>query len=277
MRVRPRLKLLNSLGVAKEVFITYLKAELIRGKGAILGAISLMIWLVLFIAPVMLFKGVGTSVSEISAKAFVALMIFLSYTVATWDWAWELRWLNYQGILEYILASGRSILTHYLGLIPLSIIWFVGVTSLAYAMLSLLVAPPTLVIKSVTYLLLGFTQLLIILFSYSLILGSVTISTGSAGPMLEFLGWILPIATGGIIPLASLPKVIQLIALATPFSYPAELIRYSLSISSTVYNVYTEAIVGSAYSVTFLLISLLIFKTQIKKILREGIKSVALH
>lgn len=144
-------------------------------------------------------------------------------------------------------------------------------------MLSLLIAPPTLVIKSVTYLLLGFTQLLVILFSYSLILGSVTISTGSAGPILEFLGWILPIATGGIIPLANLPKVVQLIALATPFSYPAELIRYSLSISSTVYNVYTEVIVGSAYSVTFLLISLLIFKTQVRKILREGIKSVALH
>ncbi len=267
----------KALMVSKEVFITYLKAELIRGKGAILGAISLMIWLVLFIAPVTLFRAVTTEPSEISSKAFIALLIFLSYTVATWDWAWELRWLNYQGILEYILASGRSILTHYLGLIPLSIIWFLGVTSLAYAMLSLLIAPPTLRLTSITYLIIGFTQLLTVLFSYSLILGSVTISTGSAGPILEFLGWILPIATGGIIPLTNLPRIVQWIALATPFSYPAELIRYSLSVSSTVYDVGLEALVGSLYAIGFLTASLIIFKIQLRKLLREGIKSVALH
>ncbi len=268
---------IEALRAAKAVFLAYLRAELIRGKGALLGATSLMIWLVLFITPATLFRSPSTSLTEVSTKIFTSIAIFLSYLVATWDWGWELRWLNYQGILEYVLISGRGLITHYLGLIPISAIWFSITIALAYLMLSALISPPKIVITHPAYLVVGSLQLITVLLSYSLILGSLIVTTGSAGPVAEFIGWILPIATGGIVPLINLPAVIQQIALLTPFSYPAELIRYSLGISRTVVSVSTEALVGTAYSSAFLITAYLVLKYQLSKLRKEGVRSVAIH
>ena len=85
------------------------------------------------------------------------------------------------------------------------------------------------------------------------------------------------IATGGLTPLSTLPEVVQVIALATPFSYPAELIRYGLGLSPPALDPGLTCVVGVVYAVAFLCFATFFFKLQLKKILKEGVKTVAMY
>lgn len=268
---------MSKLVAIKAVLEAYLKAELIRERGAIFGFISLSLWLTLFLAPLTFFTKESAGTSLISGLVFIGILVFISYTMASWDWGWELRWLLYQGILEHVIVSGRDILILYIGIIPVSLIWLGSVGLMAYALLTILMGPPLLTIVNPLILTIGILLLILVLLSYALILGGTTIATGTSGPVVEFISWILPIATGGLTPLQNLPEPMRIFALCTPFSYPAELIRYSIGLSSTALDVYLELTIGLTYSVLFFISGLVYFRFQLRKILREGVKSVAIY
>ena len=268
---------MSTINTIKAVLSAYIKAELLRSKGFIIGAFSLMLWLIMFLAPAVLFRSPQTSPEVISTYALVAIGIFVSYSAATWDWAWELRWLMYQGILEHVILSGESVFLLFAGILPVSMIWLTLAMLGSYMLLTGIIAPPQIVVAEPTALLTGVASLAIVLVAYALLLGGVTISTGTSGPIMELIGWVLPIATGGLVPLAALPKAVQYIALATPFSYPAELIRYGLGLASPVLDPSLTAYVALAYTTGFLIFAVFFFKFQLKKILKEGVKTVAVY
>jgi len=261
----------------KAVLAAYIKAELLRSKGFIIGVLSLMLWLVMFLAPAVLFRSPQVPPEVISAYALVAIGVFVSYSTATWDWAWELRWLMYQGILEHVILSGKSVFLLFVGILPVSLIWLTITMLGSYALLTGIIAPPRIVVADPTALVAGIASLGIVLVAYALLLGGVTISTGTSGPVMELIGWILPIATGGLTPLAALPKVVQYIALATPFSYPAELIRYGLGLSYPVIAPTLATYVALSYSIAFLIFAIFFFNLQLRKIMKEGVKTVAMY
>lgn len=268
---------MSRLAVIKAVFEAYFKAELIREHGAVLSILSLSLWLTMFLTPLWLFAPKSVNASLFGSFAFVGILIFVSYTMASWDWGWQLRWLLYQGILEYVMVSGRDILILYAGIIPVSLIWLSFVGLVAYAIITMLIGPPLLMVHDVLLLCIGIATLILVLLSYALILGGTTIAVGTSGPIVEFISWILPIATGGLTPLQNLPELLRIFALCTPFSYPAELIRYALGLSSTVMDVQLECFIGVLYAILFFIAGFTYFKLQLKKILREGIKSVAMY
>ena len=259
------------------VLKAYFTAELLRNRGIVYGLLGLALWLALFLAPLTLFRSPSVSPGEVAAHALVAIAIFLAYSTATWDWAWQLRWLLFQGILEHVIASGRSVFVLYAGIVPISLMWYAAAMTVGYATLALLVAPPTFSCVDPALLALGAAMLMAVLFAYSMLLGGVTISTGTSGPIMEFVGWILPIATGGLVPLRALPRPVQVVALATPFSYPAEVLRYSLGLSLPVMEPGTTVLVGLLYSAAFLGLSILYFKAQLRKLLREGVKTAWMY
>ncbi len=211
-----------------------------------------------------------------SANGLVTILIFLLYSTASWDWAWELRVMAFNGVLDYVICSGSSLLVHFIGIIPISLMWLGLALGASYLLLTVLIAPPILVIHNYCILLLGFTLLILVLVGYSLILGSVILTTGTSGPIIELITWLLPIAVGGVVPLKNLPKALQLVALLAPFSYPVEMIRYSLGLSKTVMGINIEVVIGTVYAVIFLIISYLTFNLQLKKILRNGIKTLSM-
>jgi len=262
------------LEAIKQVFLAYLKAELIRSHGLVIGILSLSVWLSLFIAPLLLFRPPGVPPERISGLALV--MIFIAYSVATWDWAWELRWLMFHGVLEHVIVSGNSIFLLYAGVIPVSILWYGVSVGTSALLLTLFLGPPALTVVNPVTLLIAVLTMVVVLFAYAMLLGATTIGVGSAGPVLELIGFILPIATGGLVPLSYMPKVLQTIALATPFSYPAELIRYSLGVSNTVLPLRETEVIGIAYSVIFLVAAYALFRTQLKRLLKEGIRTVSM-
>ncbi|MEO3994002.1 MAG: ABC transporter permease [Desulfurococcaceae archaeon TW002] len=258
------------------VFVSYVKAELLRSKGFLLGLISMAIWLAVFMLPMTLFRDPETPASLISTYMFVGIAIFQAYSVSTWDWGWELRYSLFGGVLENVIVSGSSILVMYVGIIPISISWLALSLSITYVMLSAIIAPPILQVTNPALFLLGLVSLMIVLFAYAMILGSTLIASGTSGAIVEFVSWILPIATGGITPLANLPHIMKLIALLTPFSYPAELLRHSLGLATLIMPEEIMIIISILYPVVFLAFSYFYFKKQLRKLLKEGIKTVSL-
>ena len=261
---------------AYAVFKAYMLNELLRSKGLVYGLIGFSMWIVLFIAPISLFVSAGVDPGEIAAYGFTAIFIFMSYSIATWDWAAEIRWMINSGILEYYIASNSGFLPHYLGILPVSLIWFLIAVGINYVTLSIIFKPPMIALHDPLLLVIGIAMLLIVLFGYALLLGGTMIASGTTGFVMEIIGFILPIATGGLAPLKRLPPQLQQFALATPFSYPAELIRYGMLGWEPILDPATMIPIGFAYGFAFLLVGILYFKYQFRKILREGVRVTTL-
>lgn len=270
-----RERVVGFLRSAKAVLTAYFVSELIRSKGLTYGLLSLAVWLSMFTVPVSLFVR-GETASVASAGALVGVSVFLAYSTATWDWAMLLRWLIQLGVLEYVIASGSPILAHYLGTVPVSVAWYLIALGIAYAIVSLFLGPPTIAVTDPIALTVGVCSLLLVLLGYSLLLGGTMLSAGTVGPVVEFVGWLLPISTGGLTPLELMPRPVQVIAYATPFSYPAELLRYSLGVSRPLIEPRLTVVISALYSVVFLALSALYLRYQMRRLLREGIKTAAL-
>lgn len=265
------------IGFIKTILKLYIVRDLIRGRGLIVGLLGIAVWILLFTIPVTLFKTPETSAGDVSANIFVSIMVFLSYALAAWDWASELRSMVAMGVLEYILASGKSILAVYIGLIPVSIVWLIVSLITVYPILSLLSSPPTLTIHSPISLVLGVLSFLQVLVAHAIILGGTILSTGISGPIIEILGWLIPIVTGGFTPVSGMPPPLRIIALSTPYSYPVELLRYSIVGVGTVLPLNLMVPIGLAYSFLFLLLSILYLRYVIRRMMVEGIRSISMH
>lgn len=268
--------MLRSLRRAYAVFKAYFVSDLVRSKGFVYGLIGFSFWIILFLAPLSLFMGRDVDQNTIASYAFASLLIFMIYSVATWDWAAELRWMINYGILEYYIVTGSGLLPHYLGLIPISLMWLSLNITVNYIMISILIGPPKLYVYNIPVFIAAFTMMIIVVFGYAMLLGATMISSGVSGFIIELLSFILPISTGGLTPLNRLPVHVRNFALATPFSYPAELIRYSVLGLNPVMNVEYVVVIGYLYAAIFFTISLLYFRYQFRKGLRKGFVQASL-
>lgn len=262
--------------LVKTVFKAYFTREFIRSRGLVFGLTGMAVWISLFVAPIALFKPPGVPAGLMSAYTFTAILVFSSYSIATWDWAWEVRNLLVTGVLEYLLSSGRSLILIYLGLIPVSLIWLSISLTLVYGILSILTAPPALTVSFPT-ILAAVAAFTLVLWAHALILGGATLSVGTSGPVMEFISWILPLATGGLTPVSSMPQPLRLLALLTPYSYPAELVRYALLDAEPILPAAYTLLVAILYGSVFLGSAILYFKLQIRKVLKEGVVSVGMY
>lgn len=261
---------------AYAVFKAYMLSELVRSRGFIYVLINMALWITIFILPSYMFIEDPASIDTVATNMFAGIMVFLFYSMASWDWAAEIRWMINEGRIEYYIASGAGFLPHYLGILPVSLIWLSMSLLVNYAMLSIIWAPPRIIIQYPHVFAYGFILLLLTLLSYALILGGTMISTGVAGFVIEILSFILPIATGGLIPLRSMPPIIQKFALLTPFSYPAELIRYGFLGLEPVIEIEFLLTIGALYVGLFTIIGITYFKYQLKRTMKTGFKSISM-
>lgn len=262
---------LKAIRRALAIFRAYMLSDLVRSSGFITGLVVMTLWICLLILPMALFLE-GDAYSTASSYAFVALMIYLLYVVATWDWAAELRYMINDGRLEYYIVSGSGFLPHYLGLLPVSLMWVLMALGILYAVLSAMWGPPALAIREPLILAAAFAMLLVVLIAYALVFGGTMLSSGVSGFIVEIVGFVIPIAGGGMVPLSNLPAPLRSAALALPFGYPAELIRYSLIGLEPALPITDMILRGTAYSSIFLAVAALYFRYQLRKMLRNGVR-----
>jgi ABC-2 type transport system permease protein len=224
---------------AYAIFKAYALSDLVRSKGFVYGLISFSIWILLFMSPLTLFMDPQQSPQTIAAYSFTAILIFMFYGAATWDWAAELRWMINDGRLEYYIASGSGFLPHYLGILPISLIWVFFAMIVNYVVLSIVWGPPALAVIDISMFIYGLTLLIINLIAYALILGGTIIASGVSGFVMEIISYSML----GWFPVIEFPQLIAR---------------------------------GMLFAIAFLTISLTYFRYQIKKILREGTRATAL-
>ncbi|MEM4482292.1 MAG: ABC transporter permease [Desulfurococcaceae archaeon] len=258
------------------VFKAYLLTELIRSKSAVFAFLGIALWIVLFTSPTKLFLPFGESLSQMATGMFIGISIFLLYGTATWDWATELRFMINDGRLEYYIASGCGFMPHFIGILPVSLIWVGIALVINYVVLSIIWGSPNLAVNNPPALILGFILLLLNLVSYALILGGFIISSGTSGFIVEILGFVMPVITGGFTPLRTVNEPLRTLALLTPFSYSAEIIRYStIGIKPALEEPLLE-IIGCFYATAFLLVGVAFFNYQLKKVMREGFRATSM-
>lgn len=268
-------RLMEAARIAWVSFKLYTVSDIVRGKSGIVSLAGISLWLILLILPVSLFANPQIGLGRVAAFIFGGILVFNVYSVATWDWAWEIRKLINYNVLEYLIVSGKSPLMVYLGLIPVSLIWLLTIIVLGYGIVSVFVTQPKIVILDFKLLILAFVLLIIVVLSYALVLASTILISGTSGAIVEIFSWVLPLATGGFVPLSLMPEPLRTIALFTPFSYPAELLRKTLNIYETVLPVNTMFIIGYIYGLVFLTFSITLFKLGIRKTLKEGLKTLS--
>jgi ABC-2 type transport system permease protein len=185
------------------VLRAYFTAELVRSRGLVYGLLSLAVWISVFVVPTTLFSEEGAT-ERVARGVLVGVAVFLAYSTATWDWAMLLRWLVQLGVLEYVLASGSPIISHFMGMIPVSLAWYSIALCIVYAVISLFVGPPRLVVLDPIALAIGIVTLLLVLLAYALLVGGALLTSGTPGPVVELVSWILPLAAGGFFPVRSM-------------------------------------------------------------------------
>lgn len=268
--------MLGFLRRAYAVCRAYVLTDLVRGKGFVFSLIGMSMWMMLFMPSVALFIDPSADPGTVAGYGLAAMLVFLFYSVATWDWAAELRWMINDGRLEYYMASGSGFAAHYLGVMPVSLMWIALALGVNYAVLSAVWGPPSLSVRSPAALLCGLALMVLNLLAYALVLGGAMLASGASGFVMEVVGLLLPVATGGLTPLAALPQPLRIFALSTPFSYSAELIRYSLLGAPTALEPGELAVRGATYSALFILTAIAYFRHQMRKIRREGTRATAL-
>jgi len=258
------------------VFKAYFTSDFIRSHGFIYGLLSMGLWIIMFTIPVTLFTPGGVSRDEVASRIYVGIMLFYYFSAASWDWAAELRWMIMNGRLEYYITSGAGFAPHYFGILPFTLMWLCIALVFNYVLISIVWAPPAITIINYYAFAVGFILYTVSLIGYALLLGSSMLSTGSTGYFVEFLSFILPVATGGLFPLKQSPEILKTIALLTPFSYPAELLRYSLLGIEPVVSIEKTILIGGIYGALFLILGVIVFRIQLRKALRNGFPTVSL-
>ena len=110
---------------------------------------------------------------------------------------------------------------------------------------------------------------------YGLILPYLGLFTGTPAPLLDFFNFFLFIAGGIATPIASLPAPLQLFAIATPYSHPAELMRASIVANYKPYLGFLgEVFASTAYTLLLVLVFVVSRRLVTRKIRREGVKGI---
>ncbi|MEL9909305.1 MAG: hypothetical protein QW389_06970 [Desulfurococcus sp.] len=263
--------------VITQTLTAYFKAEMLREHGFWISLIGFTLWGFLFIGPIVLFSPSSLDKQVTAGYTLVAMLVFSSYMTATWDWSSHLRWMLRSGVLEQAIVAGRSIYLYFIGLLPVSLMWLVIEVGEIYLLLTLLYAPPYLSVSDPLLFFTALAMILTVLVAHSLLLGASILASGTSNIIVEFLSWIIPIASGGLTPLASMPQQVQIVALATPYSYPAELLRHILLKAPVVMPTDKLILYGLPYALAYLIIALAVNHYALARIRRNGAPSIGMY
>lgn len=255
----------------------YFKAEMVREHGFWISLLGFTLWGFLFIGPVVLFSPSSMPRPLVAGYALVAMTVFSSYMTATWDWSGHLRWMLRSGVLEHALVAGRSIYVYFMGLLPVSLMWLMIEVGEIYLLLTVLYAQPGFNIADPVLLVASLIMLLVVLVAHSLIIGASVLASGTSSIVTELISWLIPIASGGMTPLASMPPQVQTLALMTPYSYPAELLRYSLLGAPMVLRIGDVLLYGSLYASLYLAAAVASNTLALRNIRRRGAPSIGMY
>lgn len=231
------------------------------------------LWISIYVLGALMF----TSPEEYSSFAPLIFWAILAWNLlSTPLWVignWAQYYINTGAYEENELAGVSHSLFLAVRVIPAVMMAFISAGLVAY-LVYYATGARLLVAENPAVLALSLLAILAASISYSLILASLSIVTQAPAPMLDFLNFLLFTVGGVGVPVASLPPLLRWVAVATPYSHPAELVRWAATGVEPYLGVGLEALLTVAFTSTLIGLAHLASRVAARYARRYGARGI---
>lgn len=266
----------SSRGLAKLLAVIYLHGvRTWRYKYSFINSsINTMLWITIFLLGVIMFVP-AKELPVVAPQVFWGITVWnlITYTVIYIS-GWTTWFLVSMGLVEEhmlhglglpLLLAGRLVTVLAESAIAVPLVYFVlrGV------------AGPMRLVENPWLLLYGLVAAEAMALGYALVLATLALRLSIPGPMLDITNFILFIVGGIAAPVAKLPAQLRVVALLTPYSHAAELVRYAATGTKPYLGLLTETFISGALAVAMPLAAYAFYRFVEKHYLRRyGVRGV---
>ncbi len=198
-----------------------------------------------------------------------SLMSMPVWTIGNW-----VRFYVSMGVYEENeLASINHSIFLFLRILPALLVSLVATASIAL-LLRYVTGINPLVAREPVLLVASLLGILSVATIYSLILAYLGLILSVPAPLLDFASFLFFILGGVGIPVEKLPSQARPIALATPYSHFAEVMRYSITSVEPYLGLEVEGVVALVYLLVLVLLLKIVSSYATRKTRREGVKGI---
>jgi len=237
-------------------------------------SLNTMLWITIFLLGVIMFVP-EHELPVVAPQVFwgIALWNLISYTVIYVS-GWTTWFLVTTGLVEEHLLHGLSVPMLLAGRLVTVIAEAAIATPLVYLVLRG-VAGPMKLVDNPLLLVYGLATAEAMALGYALLLATLALRLSIPGPMLDITNFILFIVGGIAAPVARLPGPLRTVALLTPYSHAAELIRYAATGAKPYLGTWSEILISGALGAALLLTAHAVYKlVESKHLRRYGVRGV---
>lgn len=221
--------------------------------------INLGLWVAIFILGALIFMP-SEEIPAAVPYIFWGIILWTMMSSGVWSvggWSWFIMSL---GMYEehsihntplIALLSGRSLTVVMDTLL---------ITPVMYFLMIKIAGSPVTLVSHPAMIALGVATMFVMSLSYGLILSAISFRIGVPGTLLDISNFLLLVLGGIVIPIGRLPEGMRYVALAIPFAYPAEVVRYGASGSPTYLPTWISVGLALGLSAGMLVTAILLFR-----------------
>ena len=109
---------------------------------------------------------------------------------------------------------------------------------------------------------------------YSLLIALMSLITSTPAPLLDFMNFFLFFAGGIAVPVSSLPSPLRILAIITPYSHPAEVMRYAVTGLRPYLGLVNELLFSALYLTVLVAASVAIYRATMRRVKVRGLKGI---
>jgi len=231
------------------------------------------LWMSLYVLAALVFTE-PSSYPVMVPTVFWALIAFSLMSTPIWTIGNWIRFYVNMGLFEeHELRSASHTLflsMRSLPAIPMALVSALAASAFLYSVTHvnpLTAANPFLLLASLVSILLLSTL-------YSLTVAYLSLATQAPAPLLDFMNFFLFVAGGIAVPVARLPGPLRIVAILTPYSHPAELLRYSVVGMTPYMGVSGEALATLAFMGLMSGILIAVSRVTLARVRMWGIRGI---
>lgn len=218
------------------------------------------LWILVLFIPVLLFLPPGQWSNPTYIQYFYWGMVYWTIiSSALWSFGMSIRREQQMGTIELLFLSNSSRLTLFVGRLATRFISLVT-DLLVMALTIYLFFNTTVVIIDPLLLIFYLTLSIFLSLGFGMIYGGIVLKLKNPNALNNILQFIIMGLGGIFIPVQMLPEPLKKIALAFPFSYSVDLVRYAAMGTSTILPLYEEILIVILSTIVFNIIGIKILR-----------------
>ncbi len=237
-------------------------------------SINTMLWITIFLLGVIMFVP-SRELPVVAPQVFWGITVWniITYTVVYIS-GWTTWFLVSMGLVEEHILHGLDLPALLAGRLVTVLAESAIAVPLVYFVLRG-VAGPMKLVDSVGLLFYGLATAEAMALGYALILATLALRLSIPGPMLDITNFILFVIGGIAAPVARLPAPLRVVAILTPYSHAAEIVRYAATRTMPYLGLLAEVLISGALAIAMPAAAYIFYRFVEKHYLRRyGVRGV---